>query len=124
MSSQFILSIPESQWHAMSDDAKDGRLVWLRDDMGNMDIGQWNHGEWNCELGSIEFPSHYSDVSIAGVRKETIQLETAAAGRTLLDEFAMAALTGLLAHERLYVNVAANEAYKYAAEMMRERRTQ
>lgn len=44
-----------------------------------------------------------------------------AAGRTLLDEFAMAALTGLLARETLYSNVAASEAYKYAAEMMKDR---
>lgn len=48
-------------------------------------------------------------------------LETAAAGKTLLDEFAMAALTGLLSREALYSNVAASDAYKYADEMMKDR---
>lgn len=66
MSSTFTLSIPESRWEPLSDEIKDGRLVWIRDDNGNVDLAQWDRGEWNAELGSVDSPVQFADVWIVG----------------------------------------------------------
>jgi hypothetical protein len=64
MSSQFSLSIPEAHWKPITDEHKDGRLVWIRGEVGNVDLARWDRGEWNCELGSVEDPTEVAAVSL------------------------------------------------------------
>ena len=64
MSSQFSLSIPEAHWKPITDEHKDGRLVWIRDDTGDVDLAQWSCGEWSGELGSVVLPSAVADISL------------------------------------------------------------
>jgi hypothetical protein len=66
MASTFTLQIPESNWKPMEEAVKDGRLIWIRDDKGDVDLAQWDHGEWNAELGSVDEPVQFADVSIVG----------------------------------------------------------
>ena len=66
MSATFTLNIPERYWKPLDDEIKDGRLVWIRDDKGNVDLAQWDHNEWNAELGSVAIPVEFADVAIVG----------------------------------------------------------
>lgn len=65
MSAALTISIPERDWMPISDAPKDGTMVFLRDELGNVDIGLWCHFEWNCELGTLRNATQFAVVSIA-----------------------------------------------------------
>ena len=66
MSSRFSISVPERDWMPASEAPKDGSIVFMRDDRGEVDLMCFDRGEWAGELGTLDGEyTHYAKVSIA-----------------------------------------------------------
>lgn len=64
MSSTFAVSIPEVHWFDIQNAPKTGKVVFIRDGYGAVDLAKWDRGEWNAEFGICGEPTHFSFVSI------------------------------------------------------------
>jgi hypothetical protein len=67
MSSAFAVAIPEQLWHHIKQAPRDGRLVFIRDDYGHVDLAKWSNEEWTAEFGVCDEPVHFSYISIVDV---------------------------------------------------------
>ena len=47
---------------------QDGRIIFIMDEDGNVDIAQWSEGEWSSEFGLCNTPSMWAEISIASSR--------------------------------------------------------
>ena len=58
------LSKPISDFAPIETAPKDGSVIFIMDDDGNIDIAEWSLGEWNAEFGVCGNPSMWAEVSI------------------------------------------------------------
>ena len=54
-----------SPWNDNSKAPKDGRIIFIRDTYGNVDLAKWSDGEWSAEFGACDYPHDYALISIA-----------------------------------------------------------
>ena len=59
------LSKPIDDFRPIESAPKDGRVIFIMDDDGTVDLAQWSLGEWNAEFGLCRSPSMWSEISIA-----------------------------------------------------------
>jgi len=64
MSRSLCINIPEKHWHDISKAPKDGRIVFVSDDWGHVDLAKWSNEEWTAEIGVCDVISKFSYVSI------------------------------------------------------------
>ena len=51
MSSQFAVSIPEGFWYSIKVAPKNGKIIFIRDEFGHVDLAKWINAEWTAEFG-------------------------------------------------------------------------
>ena len=65
MSSHIDASILEKLWIEIEFAPNDGKIIFIRDDYGIVDLARWSNNEWNAEFGVCGKPTYFAELSIA-----------------------------------------------------------
>ena len=58
------ISIPDALWSDIYFAPQYGKIIYVSDDDGNVDLARWINGEWTCELGSCSKITKWAPISI------------------------------------------------------------
>lgn len=68
MDSVFAIKLPKDHWWPIGQAPKDGRIVFIRDGFGYIDLAKWSNEEWTAEFGVCDEPTQFQYVSIEDSR--------------------------------------------------------
>lgn len=61
----FTIAIDYSKFQDIESAPKDGRIIYLMDVDGSIDLATWSLGEWSTEYGNIETPMYWADFHLS-----------------------------------------------------------